>query len=191
MKNKILILLALVLSVALIAGWGVADQGKKPLAKKAAEPKAKARDPGQQKQVAPVQSASGVSDKGTKVQSQLVSSGATIGGTPSAFRLIGTGGLVVDGSAAQLSVGSGSCESFGIGSGFWQEEEEGGLRGDVTGDGIINVGDIVYLVSYLYKSGPAPDPVWIGDCNCDAIVNVGDIVFLVSYLYKGGPEPVC
>jgi hypothetical protein len=64
-------------------------------------------------------------------------------------------------------------------------------RGDANGDGIINVGDIVYLVSYLYKNGPAPSPVDAGDCNCDEIVNVGDVVFLVSYLYKGGPEPVC
>lgn len=192
MKNRILILIALVVSVALLATWGLADQGKKPLPKKAAVATAKARDPGQQKQVAPqMQSASATGDKGSKMQSQLVSSGATIGGTSSAFRLVGAGGLVVDGSAAQLAIGSGSSESFGIGSGFWQEEEEGGLRGDVTGDGIINVGDIVYLVSYLYKNGPAPDPVWIGDCNCDDIVNVGDVVFLVSYLYKGGPEPVC
>ena len=67
----------------------------------------------------------------------------------------------------------------------------GALRGDANGDGIINVGDIVYLVSYLYKGGPPPDPIWVGDCNCDDIVNVGDVVFLVSYLYKGGPEPVC
>jgi hypothetical protein len=65
------------------------------------------------------------------------------------------------------------------------------LRGDANGDGIINVGDIVYLVSYLYKSGPAPDPIWVGDCNCDEIVNVGDVVYLVSYLYKGGPAPGC
>ena len=61
--------------------------------------------------------------------------------------------------------------------------------GDVNGDGIINVGDIVFLVSYLYKSGPAPDPACVGDVNCDAIVNVGDVVYLVSYLYKGGPVP--
>jgi hypothetical protein len=65
------------------------------------------------------------------------------------------------------------------------------LRGDANGDGIINVGDIVYLVSYLYKSGPVPAPIWVGDCNCDEIVNVGDVVYLVSYLYKGGPPPGC
>jgi len=46
-------------------------------------------------------------------------------------------------------------------------------------------------VTYLYKSGPAPDPQWVGDANCDGIINVGDIVYLVSYLYKGGPEPGC
>jgi hypothetical protein len=188
MKNKACILVTLVASLALLANLCLADQGKKTLAQKPSAAAARARDPGQQEQA---QSASMVNVKGPKIQSQLVSSGATIGGTPSSFRLLGAGGLMVDGSAAQLAVGSGSSESFAIGSGFWQEEEEAGLRGDVTGDGIINVGDVVYLVSYLYKSGPAPDPVWIGDCNCDEIVNVGDIVFLVSYLYKGGPEPVC
>jgi hypothetical protein len=65
------------------------------------------------------------------------------------------------------------------------------LSGDINGDGIINVEDIVYLVSYLYRGGPAPDPLWVGDCNCDGIVNVGDIVYLVSYLYREGPPPGC
>jgi hypothetical protein len=65
------------------------------------------------------------------------------------------------------------------------------IRGDVNADGIINVGDIVYLVSYLYKGGPQPCPVEAGDVTLDRIVNVGDIVYLVSYLYKGGPPPAC
>jgi hypothetical protein len=68
-------------------------------------------------------------------------------------------------------------------------ESTGSIRGDANGDGVINVGDIVYLVSYLYKGGPAPNPLWTGDANSDSIVNVGDIVYLVSYLYKGGPPP--
>ena len=64
-------------------------------------------------------------------------------------------------------------------------------RGDANADGIINVGDIVYLVTYLYKGGPSPIPPEAGDANCDGVVNVGDIVYLVSYLYKGGPPPAC
>jgi hypothetical protein len=62
--------------------------------------------------------------------------------------------------------------------------------GDVNNDGIVNIGDVVYMVSYLYKGGPAPIPqTCVGDVNNDDIVNVGDIVYLVSYLYKGGPVP--
>ena len=64
--------------------------------------------------------------------------------------------------------------------------------GDVQGDGIVNVGDVVYLVSYLYKSGPEPVcPSERGDVNNDGVINVGDVVYLVSYLYKGGPKPAC
>lgn len=65
------------------------------------------------------------------------------------------------------------------------------IRGDANGDGIINVGDVVYLVSYLYKAGPAPEYLVIGDCNCDEVVDVGDIVHLVNYLYRGGDPPDC
>lgn len=66
-----------------------------------------------------------------------------------------------------------------------------GTRGDANGDGEIGIGDIVYIINYLYKSGPAPSPMISGDCNCDGVVNVGDIVFLINYLFKGGPAPNC
>ncbi len=65
------------------------------------------------------------------------------------------------------------------------------LCGEANNDGAMNVGDVVYLVSYLYKGGTAPIPDdCVGDVNHDDIVNVGDIVYLVSYLYQGGPAPV-
>ena len=86
-------------------------------------------------------------------------------------------------------VGSQSSENYSGGGGWVYTTEEQGTRGDVNGDGIINIGDVVYLVSYLYKNGPAPDPSWVGDANSDGVVNIGDVVYLVSYLYKGGPPP--
>ncbi|MCK4223768.1 MAG: carboxypeptidase regulatory-like domain-containing protein [candidate division Zixibacteria bacterium] len=61
--------------------------------------------------------------------------------------------------------------------------------GDVNTDGIIDLGDIVYLINYLFKGGPAPDPIESGDCNCDEIVDLGDLVYLINYLYKQGPPP--
>jgi hypothetical protein len=65
------------------------------------------------------------------------------------------------------------------------------LNGDLTGDLQIALGDVVYLITYLYKSGPAPDPVERGDVNSDGIVALGDVVYLITYLYKGGVTPPC
>jgi len=69
---------------------------------------------------------------------------------------------------------------------------EGGFtRGDANGDGVIDLGDILYLINYLYKGGPAPNPLQAGDANCDGTVDLGDVLHLINYLYKGGPPPGC
>jgi len=65
------------------------------------------------------------------------------------------------------------------------------VRGDANGDGLTNSADITYLINYLFKNGPAPDPLWLGDCNCDGIINSSDVVYLINYLFKGGPPPGC
>jgi hypothetical protein len=65
------------------------------------------------------------------------------------------------------------------------------VRGDANGNGTVDVGDVLYLVNYLYRGGPAPSPVDAGDANCDGIVFVNDIIFLVNYLFRGGPPPGC
>jgi hypothetical protein len=63
------------------------------------------------------------------------------------------------------------------------------LCGDANGDSVINVGDVVYLITYLYRGGSPPDPLCIADVNNDDIINVGDVVYLVTYLYRGGSPP--
>jgi len=63
--------------------------------------------------------------------------------------------------------------------------------GDANGDGVIDLGDVLHIVSYLYKGSPAPDPYDAGDCNCDGTIDLGDLLYLVAYLYKGGPAPGC
>jgi hypothetical protein len=64
-------------------------------------------------------------------------------------------------------------------------------RGDVNRDGLIDVGDIIYLLNYLFKSGPPPDPLDAGNATCDGAVDVGDVVYLINYLFKSGPPPGC
>lgn len=67
--------------------------------------------------------------------------------------------------------------------------EVGQQKGDLTGDGQVDVGDVIFLVNYLYRSGPAPNPPDIGDVNCDGTTDLGDVVYLVNYLYQNGPPP--
>ena len=69
------------------------------------------------------------------------------------------------------------------------------ICGNVNGDELVNILDIVYLINYKYKQGPAPDPIESGDVNSldqpDGLINILDIVYLINYKYKDGPEPVC
>lgn len=67
----------------------------------------------------------------------------------------------------------------------------GSLSGDVNADTTVNVGDVVYLINYIFKSGYSPQPFYYftGDANHDCTTNVGDIVFLLNYIFKGGPPP--
>jgi hypothetical protein len=65
------------------------------------------------------------------------------------------------------------------------------MCGDVNGDDAVNVGDPVFLINYIFKGGPAPNPPSAGDINCDGGTNVGDAVYLINFIFKGGPEPCC
>ena len=64
------------------------------------------------------------------------------------------------------------------------------ICGDANGDAGVNVGDAVFLINYVFKGGPAPNPLCAGDANGDDEVNVGDAVYLINYVFKGGPGPV-
>jgi hypothetical protein len=97
--------------------------------------------------------------------------------------------IPVNSGGQPSAIGFSESDNYWVEAGFVHASDID--RGDVNVDGIINVGDVVYLVGYLYRGGPEPCPVESGDVNCDGIVNVGDIVFLVSYLYRGGPPPAC
>jgi hypothetical protein len=67
--------------------------------------------------------------------------------------------------------------------------EEQFTRGDANGDGIITLSDVVFLINYLYKNGPVPDPPAAGDATSDGQTDLADVVYLLNYLYKGGPPP--
>jgi len=64
------------------------------------------------------------------------------------------------------------------------------LPGDATGNRFVDIADIVFIVNYVFKGGPAPILIVAGDVNSDCNINLSDIIFLVNYVYKGGTSPV-
>jgi hypothetical protein len=63
------------------------------------------------------------------------------------------------------------------------------VPGDASGDSVVDVGDVVFLVNYLFKEGPESCVREAADANADGIVDIGDVVYLINYLFKGGQPP--
>jgi hypothetical protein len=74
---------------------------------------------------------------------------------------------------------------------FKEVADAGFVCGDVNNSDNVNILDITYLISYLYKGGPPPDPMESADVNSSGNVNLLDITYLIAYLYKDGPAPDC
>src|SRR5437867_205283 len=84
------------------------------------------------------------------------------------------------------------------------------LVGDVNGDGVVTVLDVLYLDNYLNAGGPPPicsgdlngdavinavdlellreliTPCIVGDVNGDGVVDISDVFYLDNYLSAGG-----
>ena len=58
-------------------------------------------------------------------------------------------------------------------------------RGDVDGNGIVNIGDVTALISYLLSGDSTSANVSAADCDQSGTVNIGDVTVLISYLLSG------
>jgi hypothetical protein len=61
--------------------------------------------------------------------------------------------------------------------------------GDADASGAVDISDAVYLISYIFSGGSAPDPLLSGDANCSDNVDISDVVYLISYIFSGGLAP--
>ena len=64
---------------------------------------------------------------------------------------------------------------------------------DNSAGGFIDIGDLVYLVNFMFANpaGPAPDPYESGDVNCSGFIDISDLVYMVDFMFGNptGPEP--
>jgi len=65
------------------------------------------------------------------------------------------------------------------------------ICGDADGSQAVNILDVTYLINYLYRGGPTPEPEISGDVDGSGGINILDGTYLINYLYRDGPEPVC
>lgn len=63
------------------------------------------------------------------------------------------------------------------------------IRGDINGDGSVNITDLTLLVTHLFSGGAAPECFEEGDADGNGSIIISDITYLVSYLFRGGPPP--
>jgi hypothetical protein len=63
------------------------------------------------------------------------------------------------------------------------------LPGDVNADGAFTSSDIIYLVNYVFKSGPPAVVPGHDDVNCSGSVTSADIIRLVNFIFKSGAPP--
>ncbi len=72
----------------------------------------------------------------------------------------------------------------------WMDEQFGFdpnaiLRGDVNGDGNVNISDVTALIDYLLSGEASGIDTEAADCNQDGSINISDVTALIDYLLMG------
>ncbi len=64
------------------------------------------------------------------------------------------------------------------------------MRGDANGDGILDIGDAIYELFFLFSGGAEPSCLQAGDVNGDNNIDLTDPIYILNFLFKDGPAPV-
>jgi len=101
-------------------------------------------------------------------------------------------GVRIDGSTEVIIVDEDQVPLYGMPPDELEYEVEEGwhyVNGDADGSGAVDIDDAVYLIAYIFSSGPPPDPPDAGDADCSYDLDIDDVVYLIAYIFSSGPEP--
>jgi N-acetylmuramoyl-L-alanine amidase len=83
-------------------------------------------------------------------------------------------------------------QTYTVGQPDLQEESYSCLCGDANDDGVVNLGDALTILNYLFKGQDPPvDPILRGDANNDCDLQMGDALRIMNWLFKGQEPPEC
>jgi len=61
--------------------------------------------------------------------------------------------------------------------------------GDANGAGGVDISDALFIITYIFQGGPAPNPLGRGDADCNGGTDIGDVTFIIAYIFQGGAAP--
>ncbi|MFQ5607887.1 MAG: dockerin type I domain-containing protein [Candidatus Zixiibacteriota bacterium] len=65
------------------------------------------------------------------------------------------------------------------------------FAGDPDESGSVNIGDVTFLVQFIFNSGPSPTNPASADVNCSGTINIADVTYLIDLIFGNGPLPCC
>ena len=65
------------------------------------------------------------------------------------------------------------------------------LGGDADNGGDISIGDMSWIVAYMFQGGAAPPCPNEGDADGSGSIDIGDVSWIVAYMFQGGAAPLC
>ena len=73
------------------------------------------------------------------------------------------------------------------------QEDAGGLCGDANGDLGLDLGDVIHILTWLYRGGEEPRCGELAciDVNSDSTSDLSDAISLLEWLFSAGDEPDC
>ena len=61
------------------------------------------------------------------------------------------------------------------------------LRGEFDGDGVVDISDVIKLLTFLFRGGDGPPCDPVADANADGVTDLSDAVTILVSLFLGGP----
>ncbi|MFQ5653445.1 MAG: hypothetical protein ACE5GW_01780, partial [Planctomycetota bacterium] len=75
------------------------------------------------------------------------------------------------------------------GNGIPDECEQRFVRGDCNADALFNIADPIFMLAFLFSSGPLPLCDDSCDGNDDGALDIADPVYKLAALFSSGPLP--
>lgn len=127
--------------------------------------------------------------KGAKAGERIDWQAVAAGGVSGASTSYG-----LSGSVGQTAAGLGVSTSYRMYHGYWQDFGASScctMAGNANHDDRVGVGDAVFIITYVFRGGPAPVCPEEADVTGNGEIGVGDAVYIITYIFRGGPAPTC